>query len=198
MIRAIAAGLGSALRIMRIPDPARRRPLLMSHLRIQFNLLFVYGLLGRRKTHERMLGFDVHFANYVQFATVFDEIFTTQVYQFTPMRADPYIIDCGANIGMSVLYFKWMYPNARILAFEPDPATFELLTRNVATNRLEGVELHCAAIGGAAGEVPFHYREGYAGWLTQSTAMRVDANSQTRMVPMVTLSSQIAETVDML
>ena len=99
---------------------------------------------------------------------------------------------------MSVLYFKWMFPKARIVAFEPDPPTFELLKRNVEGNHLSDVDLHCEAVGGEAGSVPFHYMEGYAGWLMQSTVMVASPESKTRMVPMVTLSPLIHEQVDLL
>jgi FkbM family methyltransferase len=42
----------------------------------------------------------------------------------------PLIIDCGANIGLSALWFASQYPKARIIAVEPHPGNFELLSRN--------------------------------------------------------------------
>ena len=42
----------------------------------------------------------------------------------------PLIVDAGANIGASVLFFRWRYPEARIIAVEPEPDNFELLRRN--------------------------------------------------------------------
>ncbi len=42
------------------------------------------------------------------------------------------IVDCGANIGCSVLWFATQFPEAQIVAIEPDTANFELLNRNVA------------------------------------------------------------------
>jgi FkbM family methyltransferase len=198
LLNDVISAAGGAGRILRVPEPARRRALLLDYLRMQLKYLLLFRVLGRRITQERFLGFDVHFPNYEQFTIVFNEIFVPQVYRFTPSRPDPLIFDCGANIGMSVLYFKWMYPQSRIVAFEPDPATFELLKRNVEANRLQDVELHCEAVGGEPGSVPFHYLEGYPGWLTQSTVMRASAESKTRMVPMVTLSPLIHEEVDLL
>ena len=44
----------------------------------------------------------------------------------------PLIVDCGANIGASVLLFATRYPRAHILAIEPAPDNFELLSRNCA------------------------------------------------------------------
>jgi FkbM family methyltransferase len=40
------------------------------------------------------------------------------------------ILDLGANIGLTAAYFGAVYPNARILAVEPDPGNFQLLKRN--------------------------------------------------------------------
>jgi FkbM family methyltransferase len=41
------------------------------------------------------------------------------------------IVDLGSNIGFSVLHFKSKYPNARIIAVEPEKKNFELLKKNV-------------------------------------------------------------------
>lgn len=46
-----------------------------------------------------------------------------------PERADV-IFDLGSNIGLSMLDFRLLYPDATIYGFEPDPTAFELLTRN--------------------------------------------------------------------
>jgi FkbM family methyltransferase len=42
------------------------------------------------------------------------------------------ILDCGANIGITALYFASRYPNARIFSIEPNDENFELLKRNTA------------------------------------------------------------------
>lgn len=43
------------------------------------------------------------------------------------------ILDLGANIGLAAAYFAAAYPEARILAVEPDPGSFRLLKRNTRT-----------------------------------------------------------------
>ncbi len=49
----------------------------------------------------------------------------------TPFDVDPkVIIDGGANIGMSTLFFSQKYPRAKIVAIEPEISNFELLKRN--------------------------------------------------------------------
>lgn len=45
----------------------------------------------------------------------------------------PLIVDCGANIGVSVLWFTARYPEAHIVAIEPAPDNFELLRRNCSS-----------------------------------------------------------------
>jgi methyltransferase FkbM-like protein len=42
------------------------------------------------------------------------------------------VIDCGANIGLSTLYFLRRFPNAHVIALEPDPDNFKMLARNTA------------------------------------------------------------------
>jgi FkbM family methyltransferase len=42
----------------------------------------------------------------------------------------PLIIDAGANIGMSALWFARAYPEAQIVAIEPDPENYSLLVLN--------------------------------------------------------------------
>jgi FkbM family methyltransferase len=44
----------------------------------------------------------------------------------------PLIVDAGANIGASSVYFNQQFPDALIFAIEPDRENFEFLTRNVA------------------------------------------------------------------
>jgi FkbM family methyltransferase len=42
------------------------------------------------------------------------------------------ILDLGANVGYSSFYFLSRFPDARVLAVEPDPANFDLLGLNLA------------------------------------------------------------------
>jgi FkbM family methyltransferase len=41
------------------------------------------------------------------------------------------IIDCGANIGCASFFFLHRYPNARVIAVEPDPGNFAMCRRNL-------------------------------------------------------------------
>jgi FkbM family methyltransferase len=42
------------------------------------------------------------------------------------------IIDAGANIGLTTLYFSARFPDAKIIAIEPESSNYELLVRNCA------------------------------------------------------------------
>jgi FkbM family methyltransferase len=54
----------------------------------------------------------------------------------------PLILDMGANIGASAVWFLHNYPLSRVIAVEPDEGNFELLTRNT-----QGLD--CIAVKGA-------------------------------------------------
>lgn len=62
-----------------------------------------------------------------------EEIFAQHVYKFEAGTKKPLIIDCGANIGVSMLYFNCMYPEATIIAFEPDHELFKILKKNASS-----------------------------------------------------------------
>lgn len=83
---------------------------------------------------------------------VIEEIFADHIYA-EPSLTDPLlIVDLGANIGASTLYFKTRYPVADVIAVEPDPDTCTLLRRNVEPF---GVTVHQAAIGASDQPVRF-------------------------------------------
>lgn len=74
--------------------------------------------------------YDIYFKSGNELIHGLQEIFDDEHYKFTADSANPYIIDCGSNIGLSVLYFKRLFPQARITAFEPDSENFKLLKEN--------------------------------------------------------------------
>ena len=40
------------------------------------------------------------------------------------------IIDCGANIGITTIFYKKQYPDCKIIAIEPEKGNYELLKKN--------------------------------------------------------------------
>jgi FkbM family methyltransferase len=60
----------------------------------------------------------------------------------------PLVIDAGANIGASPVYFASAFPGARVVAIEPDDDNFELLKKNI--EGLDVVSIH-GAVASASG-----------------------------------------------
>ena len=60
----------------------------------------------------------------------FHQVFTDRHYQHGLSIAPNFIIDAGANVGFSSIYFAREYPKAKILAIEPDEGNFDLLIKN--------------------------------------------------------------------
>jgi FkbM family methyltransferase len=61
----------------------------------------------------------------------FDELFVANHYDFNYGFNAKNIIDCGANIGLSTIFFKNLFPDAAIIAIEPEHSNFEMLQKNV-------------------------------------------------------------------
>lgn len=65
---------------------------------------------------------------------VFRDIFLFGEFRL-PVDIQPkLIIDAGAYIGLSALYYSNKYPSAKIIAIEPEDTNFEMLTRNTESN----------------------------------------------------------------
>lgn len=108
-------------------------------------------------------GFTMAGYSYVTLNELYTDIFIKQVYRFETTAKRPFIIDCGANIGMSVLYFKQLYPESEVWAFEANPEAFALLQRNVEANKLKGVRLFNYVLSDTDNEVDFYIPEVTAG-----------------------------------
>lgn len=86
-------------------------------------------------------GFKLEVPDCASFLSGFREIFINRCYAFSNTRTRPRILDLGANVGVSVLFFKAMYPNSEIEAFEADPSIFGYLQRNILRNGFTDVQL---------------------------------------------------------
>lgn len=120
---------------------------------------------GRCGTIERCFGYTVHIADGPNFYMQYKDDYVRRIYHFDAIRPDPLIIDGGSNIGMSILYFKSVYPAARVIGFEPDPNIFGLLQENMARNGIDGVTLVNAALSTGCGNALFEPDGGAGGRL---------------------------------
>jgi hypothetical protein len=62
--------------------------------------------------HTQFLGNKFYFPDSGSFLHSVEEIFMDEVYRYRPNGDKPYIIDAGANMGLSILYFKKLAPSA--------------------------------------------------------------------------------------
>lgn len=57
-------------------------------------------------------------------------IFGEEEYNVKPKKEPTFIIDAGANVGFTAIYFANKFPQARIIAIEPEESNFKLLQKN--------------------------------------------------------------------
>lgn len=169
--------------ILRAPFPPASRVRLLT------------ALLGMAFDREKMLGWKIQHLGRDNLRLLYSEIFARQNYRFDSPKPNPTILDCGANIGMATLFFKWLYPQAHVTAFEPDPTTFKVLEHNISANHVQDVVIHNVALADAEKEIPFHVPE--KGSLMMS-AISSRASGQSIAVPARRLSSFISNEVDFL
>lgn len=114
--------------------------------------------------------------SYLTLTYLFEEIFLRQDYAFKSTTESPIIVDCGANIGIAMLYFKYCYPQAHLYCFEPNPNVFKLLNQNRDYNKLENVTLFPIALSNAEGQIPF-FMDDNAGTLLSSVDKKRGGNN---------------------
>ncbi|MEX0744034.1 MAG: FkbM family methyltransferase [Phycisphaeraceae bacterium] len=131
--------------------------------------------------------------------TVIREILVNEEYYFEHPDDAPRIIDGGSNFGLSLYYFKHLYPNAKILGFEPAQDLWEMACENVKRNGWQDVELLPYALAGADGTQTFYDApaDRLGGSLTQRK-LHFDAELVEHEVVCRRLSTYLAEPVDFL
>jgi FkbM family methyltransferase len=147
-------------------------------------------------TECRVLNFQFAAFSLDAVAFLYKEIFISLEYFFETRNDRPYIIDCGSNIGMSILFFKTIYPKAVVVGFEPASDSFKLLKRNVETNKLADVTVHQAALGQTEGKVKFFLEDKPGGFVASTDVRRASDREET--VEQVCLSEFIDREVDFL
>ena len=60
------------------------------------------------------------------------EIFLDGLYEAEFCEAPRVIVDAGANIGLSSVFYANEFPEARIIAIEPEASNYEMLLKNIA------------------------------------------------------------------
>ncbi len=140
---------------------------------------------------QRFLNGEICFYDPAEFMYAVKEIFIDEIYN-QPLPTHPRILDCGAHIGLSVIYLKNKYPTARIIAFEPDKKNFELLTKNLQSQNMTDVQTVPAAVWKENTKLQFS-NEG-----SMSSKIEESPNDTTAEVKAVRLKDYLTENIDFL
>ncbi len=126
------------------------------------------------------------------------EIFLNGSYRFSCAADAPVILDCGANIGVAVCWYKLRWPKARVIAFEPWPKAYAVLQRNIELNGWQDVTVFPYALAGTQGEAAFHIPTGndLAGTLTDRVFDRGPVETEETTVERRTLGQFLPAHVD--
>jgi FkbM family methyltransferase len=119
---------------------------------------------------------------------VIRESFGDRVYALPQHVRPRTILDLGAHIGASALWFHRRFPDAEIHAVEPDLRSLGKLRRNVES--LPGVTVEHAAVAGEDGERTFY--EAKRGWASSLFAAAAPGG-EPRMVSALSLPTLVHE-----
>ena len=101
------------------------------------------------------------------FLSSLDEIFIREIYKLPSIIEEkPTMIDCGANIGLATLYFKKLFPYAKVLAYEADPNICSILNENISSQGLKDVFARNEAVTVNQGSINFIMEGGHSGMIT--------------------------------
>ncbi len=103
----------------------------------------------------RMMEYDIQYSDLMSFCPQWQDIFVKRALDFHTSSPAPRVLDCGANVGLASLFFKRRYPQARVTAYEADPALFSMLDRNLKTNGAGDVQTVHAALWTSTGHLTF-------------------------------------------
>ncbi len=117
-----------------------------NYFRFLLYVLFYSGRKRYSKTTISLFGKKIVVPDTLSFVWQFHEIFVEEYYKFETKSPNPIILDCGANIGLSTLYFKRTFPDAIIYGYEPDESVFECLSFNIKSFGFKNVNLIKKAI----------------------------------------------------
>lgn len=131
------------------------------------------------------------------------EIFHQLIYNLDLSTPKPMIIDAGAHVGLATAFFKHKWPHSHVVALEPHPENFALLSHNLWFNHLDDqVELKQAALDIRVGERTLYYDSSPDRWYSTASfsqgAWNQTQTSTSIQVPTINLASLIHPSVDLL
>jgi FkbM family methyltransferase len=106
---------------------------------------FIYPIHGKNYSFSlRLAGSDVFVFNQVILSREYE--YAIELFRRRFNVIPRVIVDAGANIGMTIIYFKASNPESHIWALEPDDDNFEMARKNIELNSLPSIILNKAAL----------------------------------------------------
>ncbi|MFC1785848.1 FkbM family methyltransferase [Candidatus Neomarinimicrobiota bacterium] len=159
---------------------------------------FYFKKYDKKNMTANIVGHKVKFNYLKTLQDLFTEIFINGCYWFTTDYKEPIIIDCGSHFGQAAMYFKILYPKAKIICFEPDDYAFSILKTNITTNEIQDIELHNKAIADYDGIIEFYNIKDSKGSVIMSTVKERVPDSETNIIQATRLSNFINSPIDFL
>lgn len=135
----------------------------------------------------QLMGAEMKLLDGPSFVSQYRQIVINESYFFETDLKSPVIIDGGANIGVSTLWWRWKWPEAKIIALEPDPHVFECLRWNLRFH--PDLDLRNFALAETEGMLSFHSEGSDGGHLITSAEKSI---SEVK-VPTIKLSTLLVE-----
>jgi FkbM family methyltransferase len=169
-------------------DATTRKTLVRIYASLSDRSLYQKQVNLRLRIHGELFSFQMRYGDIFVLGEILHEKQYALQSQLPPR---PVIVDAGANIGTSAMWFLGCYPDATLHAFEPASGNYRLLAENFA--HVEGARIFQAALGKRAAEMTLYH----AGSTGEHSLMSSGIGEEEERVPVVTLASHMeAENLD--
>jgi len=156
-----------------------------------FRIKYLKHAIKSKIKHYKLYNLDISYIYGPDLLHSLLEIFVNSIYKIE-LSPNPLIIDCGANIGLSVIYFNKLLPGAKIIAYEPDDINFKLLNENVKQLNNGKVELNKSAVWVTNGFISFENTGGLG------SKIGTGNESNNAKISCIRLRDKLIEKVDLL
>lgn len=155
--------------------------------------------------HLKLGKYTIYYRNLSEMFLLYLHIFILRNYSISFKTRTPYIIDCGAHIGLATLFFKKQYPQSEIVAIEANPLNFSALHENISHNTLTQIHpVQGALTKSTQPSVPFYIAADPHAWSWGDSLDKDVTRRSSRggikqvLVPSIQLSTFLTKQVDLL
>jgi len=139
------------------------------------------------------------FTNLWEFLHIYLSVFCLGEYKFTARKRNPIVIDGGAHIGISAIFFNKLYPDAKVIAIEPDPRNVKLMETNIRRQNVSGILIEQSALSHNNAPVSlYRYSWSWSNSIIKEVWGDKDRPTDAIKVPSILLSNLISEEISLL